>query len=126
MDDDFPMTTRLERAFVARTDEPDSAARAVLDVAALDDGDNLGEVLAAARIAHGAPIGLADVEPAQARLLLRVTGDTYEIPQPLIGSALRAAMSRSTREQIHRRGPVDVPQSGRRTNAHRSARTCRK
>ena len=50
------MTTRLERAFVARADELDPASRAVLDVAALDDGDELDQVLAAAAILSGRPV----------------------------------------------------------------------
>ena len=53
LDDELPMTARLERPFAARADELDPAARAVLDVAALDDGDELSVILAAAEIVHG-------------------------------------------------------------------------
>jgi len=47
------MTTRLERAFAARADELGPATRAVLDVAALDDGDDFAQILAAAAILSG-------------------------------------------------------------------------
>jgi len=54
-DDGLPMSTRLERAFVARAEHLDHAARTVLTVAAVDDGDDFDDVLAAAQILHGSP-----------------------------------------------------------------------
>jgi DNA-binding CsgD family transcriptional regulator/tetratricopeptide (TPR) repeat protein len=101
LDEDLPMTARLERAFIARAEDLDPAARAVLDVAALDDGENINDVLAAARILRGAPADLGAVQPALALGLLAVTGDTYRIGHPLVGSALRHAMLPATRQRAH-------------------------
>ncbi|HWD77702.1 MAG TPA: ATP-binding protein, partial [Kribbella sp.] len=61
VDDELPMTTRLERAFTARADELDPIGRVVVDVAALDDGEELDQVLAAAAIVAGTAVGADDV-----------------------------------------------------------------
>lgn len=101
LDDDLPMTTRLERAFAARAEHLDPAVRAVLSVAAVDDGDNVNDVLAAARILHGAPIDRVAAQPAFEHGLLTVVGDRYRIVHPLVGSALRQAMPPATRQLAH-------------------------
>ena len=100
-DDDLPMTTRLERAFLARADELDAAARVVVDAAALNDGDDITDVLAAAALLHPAAAHLAAVQPALDLELLSMAGGTYRIAHPLIGSALRQAMSPATRRDVH-------------------------
>jgi DNA-binding CsgD family transcriptional regulator len=99
--DELPMTTRLERTFVARADELDPTARVILDVAALDDGDDLHDVLAAAEILHPDAGTLDAVAPALACGLLTVEGWTYRITHPLVGSALRQAMSPTLRRSVH-------------------------
>jgi len=99
--DDLPMTERLERAFAARAEELDPAARAVLDVAALDDGENLADVVAAAGIVLGAPVDLDAVPASVQRGLLTVADGTYAISRPLVRSALRHAMSPGRRQQVH-------------------------
>lgn len=71
------MTLRLERAFTARADDLEPVARAIVDVAALDEGDDLDEVVAAAAILCGADVGPDDVRPAVALGLLAVAGPTY-------------------------------------------------
>ncbi|MFI2364053.1 ATP-binding protein [Promicromonospora sp. NPDC019610] len=101
LDDALPMTLRLERAFAARADELQPVARAIVDVAALDEGDDLEEVVAAAAILCGAAVGPDDVRPAVALGLLTVTGPTYAFTHPLIGSAVRQSMSHERREQGH-------------------------
>jgi DNA-binding CsgD family transcriptional regulator len=101
LDDDLPMTTRLERAFAARAGELDLPARAVLDVAALDDGDDLDQVLAAAAILSGAAVDRGTALPAVELGLLTIGGPTYAISHPLMGSALRQAMSQERRAQAH-------------------------
>lgn len=100
-DDDLPMTARLERTFLARADELGPAARAVLDVAALDDGDTIGTVLAAAQLLHASPIDLAAARAAVEVGLLTVDDETVRISHPLVGSALRQAMSSGKRQQAH-------------------------
>ncbi|WP_344502533.1 ATP-binding protein [Dactylosporangium maewongense] len=101
LDDDLPMTTRLERAFAARAEHLGPAVRAVLTVAAVDDGDDVNDVLAAARILHGAPVDRVAAQPAFEHGLLTVAGDRYRITHPLVGSALRQAMPPATRQQAH-------------------------
>ncbi len=101
LDEDLPMTSRLEAAFVARADQLDHRARAVLDVAAVDDGDNLHEVLAAAEVVHGAPLDRSVLQPALVMRLVSVSGDRYRITHPLVGSALRHAMTLDTRHRAH-------------------------
>jgi DNA-binding CsgD family transcriptional regulator len=101
VDGDLPMTTRLESAFAVRADELDHAGRAVVDVAAVDDGGSLGEVLAAAAMLHGADIDAEALSQAQALGLLVVSGDHCRVASPLIGSALRQTMSASRRRQAH-------------------------
>jgi DNA-binding CsgD family transcriptional regulator/tetratricopeptide (TPR) repeat protein len=100
-DEDLPMTTRLERAFAARAVHLDPAVRAVLTVAAVDDGDDIDDVLAAAAILHGSPIDRATAQPAFEQGLLTVTGERYRIAHPLVGSALRQAVAPETRRRAH-------------------------
>ncbi|MFG3061091.1 ATP-binding protein [Streptomyces sp. NPDC048231] len=100
-DEDLPMTTRLERAFAIRAEHLDPAVRAVLTVAAVDDGDVLDDVLAAAGILHGSPVDLGTAQPAFEHGLLTVTGERYRIAHPLVGSALRQGMPPAARRQAH-------------------------
>ncbi|WP_432828434.1 ATP-binding protein [Dactylosporangium sp. CA-092794] len=101
LDDDLPMTTRLERAFAARAEHLDPAVRAVLTIAAVDDGDDITDVLAAAEILHGSPLDRVMAQPAFEHGLLTVAGERYRIAHPLVGSALRQAMPLATRRQAH-------------------------
>ncbi|GII59236.1 LuxR family transcriptional regulator [Planotetraspora thailandica] len=100
-DEDLPMTTRLEQAFAARAEHLAPAVRAVLTVAAVDDGDDINDVLAAAQILHGSPLDRALVQPAFEHGLLTVVGERYRVAHPLVGSALRQAMPPATRQQAH-------------------------
>jgi DNA-binding CsgD family transcriptional regulator len=100
-DEDLPMTTRLERAFAARAEDLDPAVRAVLTIAAVDDGDDLSDVLNAAGILHGSPVDTVMARPAFEHGLLTMAGERYRLTHPLIGSALRQAMSLGTRRQAH-------------------------
>lgn len=100
-DDDLPMTTRLERTFVARADELDADARTILDVAALDDGDDIVEILAAAEILRPSAGNREAAQPALDLGLLTVHGGTYRVSHPLVGSALRRTMSPAARRDDH-------------------------
>lgn len=101
LDPDLPMTARLEHAFAARADEAAPPARAVLDVAALDDGDDLDAVLAAATILSGSETDRSAVLPALDLGLLRLSDTGYTFAHPLISSALRHAMTRERRQRAH-------------------------
>ncbi|MGI5241687.1 ATP-binding protein [Dactylosporangium sp. CA-139066] len=101
LDEDLPMTTRLERAFAARAEHLGPAVRAILTVAAVDDGDDINDVLAAAQILHGAPLDRGAAQPAFEHGLLTVAGERCRIAHPLVGSALRQAMPPVERQQAH-------------------------
>ncbi|MEV0788527.1 AAA family ATPase [Kribbella sp. NPDC050459] len=101
VDDDLPMTARLERAFAARADELEPPARAVLDVAALDDGDDIEQVLAAAAILSGVAVDRGTALPAVELGFLTIAESTYAIGHPLMGSALRQVMSADRRTRAH-------------------------
>src|SRR3954469_6264504 len=62
--DDTPLSERLERAFATPAGELPEATRAVLLAAALDDADDLGEILQAASIVVGSPFGIDAAKPA--------------------------------------------------------------
>ncbi|MET9271404.1 AAA family ATPase [Kribbella sp. NPDC003557] len=100
-DDELPMTTRLERAFTARADELDPVGRAVADVAALDDGEEVDQVLAAAAIVAGEAVDRDAVRRVLDAGLVTLSGSKYAIVHPLIGSALRRAMTPDRRRQVH-------------------------
>ncbi|HEY3408575.1 MAG TPA: AAA family ATPase [Propionicimonas sp.] len=100
-DDELPMTARLEQAFAARADELDVEARAVVDIGALDDGEDLGQVLAASSVLTGTAVGRDSAFAAADLGLLVITGGTYRISHPLIGSALRKVMPQARRELGH-------------------------
>jgi DNA-binding CsgD family transcriptional regulator len=97
----LPMTGRLERAFTARADSLDAAARAVLDVAALDDGDDVEQLVTAASALAGVEVDLESVLAAVDLGFLAVDGPRYAIAHPLMGSALRRAMTSDRRMQAH-------------------------
>ncbi|WP_250038331.1 ATP-binding protein [Paractinoplanes maris] len=101
-DEDLPMTTRLERAFAARAEDLAPAVRAVLTVAAVDDGDDINDVLAAAQVLHGSPLDRLSTQPAFEHGLLTVAGEHYRIAHPLVGSALRRAMPATVRRRAHK------------------------
>jgi hypothetical protein len=100
-DEDLPMATRLEQAFAARAEHLDPATRTVLTIAAVDDGDDLDDVLAAAEILHGSPLDRVTAQPAFEHGLLTAVGERYRIAHPLVGSALRQAMPAATRQRAH-------------------------
>ncbi|MBM7504680.1 ATP-binding protein [Agromyces aurantiacus] len=100
-DEDLPMTTRLERAFAVRVEHLDAPVRAVLAIAAIDDGDSISDLLAAASRLYGSSIGPPMAQPAFDQGLLVPTGDRYRIAHPLIGSALRQSSSLAARREAH-------------------------
>src|SRR3954451_16688662 len=84
LSEDLPMTTRLERAFVSRAQHLPAVTRMLLMVATLDDGADLAEVLAAARIAAGTEAGLEAAQPALDEGLLISDGVSAHFRHPLV------------------------------------------
>jgi len=98
----LPLSTRVERTFAALVAELPAATRSLLLVAALDDGDGLAELLAAAGRIEGRPVTEADVEPAVVTRLVSVD-DTYRLRfrHPLMRSALYQSVSVAQRRRVH-------------------------
>jgi DNA-binding CsgD family transcriptional regulator len=85
------LTARLEQAFAARLDGLPEETHAMLLVAALDGRATLDEVVQAASILRGAPVGVSAVDPAVLAGLLTAVDGELRFRHPLIRSAVRQA-----------------------------------
>ena len=101
LSEDLPMTVRLERAFASRVGHLPAATRALLTVAALDDGTDLAEMLAAAGIIVGTEVGLEAAQSALDEGLLISDGASAYFRHPLVRSALRHATPLAQRQSGH-------------------------
>ncbi|HEY2654330.1 MAG TPA: LuxR C-terminal-related transcriptional regulator, partial [Solirubrobacteraceae bacterium] len=97
----LPLTSRLEQAFASRAAELPSATRAVLQVAAADDGDVLAEILGAAEIVGGVKQTVEAVVPAIEAQLVEVDGHTIRFRHPLVRSAIHQAASVAEHHAAH-------------------------
>ncbi|KAA9376482.1 AAA family ATPase [Microbispora cellulosiformans] len=96
----LPLTVRLEQAFGSRMAELPPATRALLLVAAVNDGSALSETLsAAARLGHGA--GDQDLAPAVAARLVTASQGRIAFRHPLMRSAIYQAASLAQRHAAH-------------------------
>jgi DNA-binding CsgD family transcriptional regulator len=98
----IPLTRRLEQAFSSRLPGLADVTRTVLLTAALDDSDDLAEILAAASRVTGAAVSAADLAGAQAAGLAVVDGPAVRFRHPLVRSAVRQAASLAERQTVHR------------------------
>ncbi len=98
----IPLTRRLEQAFASRLPGLPAVTRAALLAAALDDGDALAEVLAAASLVAGAPVSVADLAVAVAAGLAEVDGPSVRFRHPLVRSAVGEAARPARRQAMHR------------------------
>lgn len=98
----LPLSTRVERTFAGLVGELPAATRALLLVAALDDGDDLDEVLAATARLEDRPIIIDDVQPAVVSRLISVD-EQYRLRfrHPLLRSALLQSASAAQRRRVH-------------------------
>jgi DNA-binding NarL/FixJ family response regulator len=96
----LPMTARLERAFTERAHDLPGETQTLLLVAALHDGRDVAEVVAAARsiVSHATAEGLT---PAVAAGLIHVREDGLEFRHPLVRSALSQAASPGEQRAAH-------------------------
>jgi DNA-binding NarL/FixJ family response regulator len=86
----LPLTDRLEQAFAARLDGLGAGTRALLLVAALEDGE-LSELARAAEILSGDSVDPDDWAPAVAAALGTLGPDGFHFRHPLIRSGVRQA-----------------------------------
>jgi DNA-binding CsgD family transcriptional regulator len=97
----LPLTEHLERAFAAQTAGLPSDTRKLLLLAAVDDGGDLGEIVAAAAmIAGGEPTAEGFVPAIDARLV-EVAGTRIAFRHPLVRSAVYQAASLVERNAAH-------------------------
>jgi len=97
----LPLTERLERAFAARVSELPEGARLVLLVAALDDGDAIGEILRAASIIAGKDLDLDVAAPAAEAGIIDVDLQTLRFRHPLIRSAVAQSATAGDLRRVH-------------------------
>src|SRR5580693_200243 len=98
----IPLTRHLEEAFASRLPGLPAATFAALLAAALDEGDALAEVLAAASVVAGAPVSVADLAVAVAAGLTEVDGPSVRFRHPLVRSAVAEAAGPARRQAMHR------------------------
>jgi DNA-binding CsgD family transcriptional regulator len=97
----IPLTRRLEQAFAFRLPGLPAVTRTALLAAALDDGDALAEVLAAASMVAGVPVSVADLAVAVAAGLAEVDGQSVRFRHPLVRSAVGEAAGPARRQAMH-------------------------
>ncbi|HEX4689631.1 MAG TPA: AAA family ATPase [Solirubrobacteraceae bacterium] len=97
----LPLTARLEQAFAARAVELPPDTRGAVLIAALDDGDELAELLAAASILAGHELGVDAIVPAIGARLLDLDGTTLRFHHPLMRSAIHQAAAVDERCAAH-------------------------
>ncbi|MEV6865170.1 AAA family ATPase [Streptosporangium subroseum] len=97
----LPLTTRLERAFTARVSGLPSVTRALLLVAALNDGASLTETLNATSTVVGGAVTADDLMPATAVGLVDADEAGVAFRHPLMRSAIRQGSSLSQRHLAH-------------------------
>ena len=84
----LPLTARLERAFAARIAELPPLTRDAVLVAAVDNADDLPEILAGASALAGQPVTVAALETAVAAGLLRFDDLHVVFRHPLVRSGV--------------------------------------
>ena len=96
-----PLTDRLERAFAARAAELPDTTRLLLLVAALNDADDLDEILDAGSAAAGAPLAAGDLQPAADAAIVDLGVRTVRFRHPLVRSAIRDGADVVARRRVH-------------------------
>jgi DNA-binding CsgD family transcriptional regulator len=86
-----PLTERLERTFGVRLADLPARTRSTLLVAAIDDGDSVPEILAAASRLVGEALDSVTLAPAIEAGLIEVRSDSLRFRHPLMRSAVVAA-----------------------------------
>jgi len=104
----LPLSERLQQAFGARTAGLPPATATLLLVAAVDDGDLISEILAAARASGGPdePGGVHapdvdDLAPAEAAGLVHLDAQRLRFRHPLVRSAILQRSTPGQRQRAH-------------------------
>jgi DNA-binding CsgD family transcriptional regulator len=97
----LPLTSRLEQAFADRAKQLPDETRTLLLVAAINDGDELGELLLAASVLTGQRLSPEVAEPALDAYLISVDRSRVLFHHPLVRSALYHQASEPQRRAAH-------------------------
>jgi RNA polymerase sigma factor (sigma-70 family) len=117
----LPLTTRLERAFLARAATLEPATRTLLLVLAADDGAEPGEVFHAATLVAGNAVTEEALEPAIAARLVDRGQGRISFCHPLVRSAIYQTSSLAERRAVHRALAVALEDYVDRQVWHRAA-----
>jgi DNA-binding CsgD family transcriptional regulator len=98
----LPLTERLERAFATRVSGLPAASRALLLVAALDDGGDQEQITDAASLLAGRTVGAPELAAAQAARAVTVDGDGLRFRHPLVRSAVLQRALAPERRAAHK------------------------
>ena len=96
-----PLTERLERAFAARAADLPPDTQLLLLVAALNDSENLSEVLQAGRTVADPPVGVEALQPAADATIVELDERTVRFRHPLMRSAVHQSASVEQRRRAH-------------------------
>jgi DNA-binding CsgD family transcriptional regulator len=99
-DASLPLPDRLERVFAGATGGLPAATRVLVEVAALDDLNDVAEIVEAARRLMPAA-SADDFAPAVAARIFVSVDTVAEFRHPLIRSGVRQALGAARRRQIH-------------------------
>jgi DNA-binding CsgD family transcriptional regulator len=97
----LPLTARLERTFAARIADLPPLTRDAVLVAAVDNADDVPEILSAATVLAGRPVTVAELETAAAAGLLRFDDLHVQFRHPLVRSALLQLETVTRRHAAH-------------------------
>ena len=98
---ELPLTERLEQAFASRVTELAEPARWLLLAAAVDDQDNLVELLGAASIALAREVTAADFQPAVDAAIVELNLHTVRFRHPLMRSAVLQGATVQQLRRVH-------------------------
>jgi DNA-binding CsgD family transcriptional regulator len=96
-----PVTAKVEQAFAGRLRALPTEARTILLIAALSDGDLVGEILAAAHVVAGTAPGYAELSAAVEARLIELDGSSLRFRHPLVRSAVYQASTLIERHLAH-------------------------
>ena len=98
--DRLPLTRRLDRSFAARIGDLDATTRTALNLAALNDSDDIAEIIAATELLVGTATP-AVFDPATSAGLISVEGTAVRFEHPLIRSSIYQRLSPTTQQAGH-------------------------
>ncbi|BBH67551.1 LuxR family transcriptional regulator [Actinoplanes sp. OR16] len=97
-----PLSERLERTFAGLVAELPPVTRSLLLVAALDDGDELDEIVRACRLVEPRTVRHEDIDPAIATRLVHMDEQMrVRFRHPLLRSALSQSVTLVQRRRVH-------------------------